>query len=192
MGFPICIKLSARLATRRRVSNSPFVYCELKRPFHSKSLYRWPLLILAARLSPTSTPLLNRMMGVNMKKRWRRAILQRNVAEADPRKPNLLLNAPYAQRLSRAFQCCRATSSQHIQKTLSSNIHVHSALKRSQTRLNSQSTSALTQHSAPFSVRTVTRPTKPPQSCATTAARTLVKNLLYARNVVRPLCKLYA
>lgn len=162
-----------------------------KRTFHNKSLYRWPLLILAARLLPTSTPLLNRMMRVNMKKRWRRAILQRNVAEADPQKPNLL-NAPSAQRLSRAFQHCRATSSQHTKKTLSSNIHVHSALKRSRTRLNSQSTSALTQPSALFSVRTVTRPTKPPQSCATTAVRTLVKNLLYAQNVVRPLCKLYA
>lgn len=157
-----------------------------------KSLCRWPLLLLAARLLPTSSPLLSRMMRVSMKKRWRRAVLQRNGAGADPRKPNPLSNAPSAQRLSRACRHCRATSSQRTQKTLSSNIHVHSVLKRSQTRLNSQSTSALTQPSAPFSARTVTRPTKPLQSCATIAARTRVKNLLCAQNVARPLCKLYA
>lgn len=169
-----------------------YIFTELQKPFYTKSLYRWPLLILAVHLLPTSTPLLSRMMRVNMTKRWIRVVLQRNVAEADPRKPNLHLNAPSAQRLSKVCRHCIATRSQRIQETLSSNSHVHSVLKRSQTRLSSQSTSALTQPSALFNVQTVTRPTKPPQSCATTAARTLVKNLSYARNVVRPLCKLYA
>lgn len=170
-----------------------YVYIQgITRPFYTKSLYRWPLLIQAAHLLPTSTPLLNRMTRVNVKKRWIRAVIQRNVAEADPRKPNLHLNAPSARRLSKVCQHCRATSCQRIQKTLNSNSRVHSVLKPSQTRLSSQSTSALTQASALFSVQTVTRPTKPPQSYATTAARTLVKNLLYARNVVRPLCKRYA
>lgn len=155
-------------------------------------ILKWPLLSLAAHLLQTSTPHLSRMKRANKRTGQRGTSPQKNVAEAGPRNPSPPSDALRVQRLSEVCQLCRATSCRRILKTISSNTSARSVLKPSQTRLSSQSMSALTLPSALFSVPTVTRLTRRPRSCATTAGRTPGRNPSYAQNAVRPLCKLYA